>query len=93
MRSDATEAAQLRELRFGADAPRALEGMGARTMAFLWNLDRRRLHGIFRGAGRPARETPRDAPYLFEARAPRLTWQQLQAAHMLQDVPSSPLFQ
>lgn len=67
--SDGTEAAQLQSLRFGSDAAADLEGMGARTAAFLWNPDRRRLHGIFAGSGRRAKQTARDAVYLFEVRA------------------------
>ena len=67
--SNATEAAQLQSLHFGSDAAGDLEGMDARTAAFLWNLDRRRLHGIFAGSGRRVKQTPRDAVFVFEVRA------------------------
>ncbi len=55
---------------FGSDLRKDLEGIDGRTAVFLWNYDRGRLHGVFRGSSKDVVTEPkgRDDPYLYEVR-------------------------
>ncbi|BDA46090.1 hypothetical protein COCOBI_08-1820 [Coccomyxa sp. Obi] len=68
--SEAAEAGALKRMTFGSDLRKDLEGIDGRTAVFLWNYDRGRLHGIFRGSSKDVITEPKgqNDPYLYEIR-------------------------